>query len=114
MSTEQQVRPRMSALRMAVLRKLSSDLYPSVLVEQKKEIRAGTHRFDIYAGQAVFARPRGSFVNRVEDRMMRLHRNALFMSRAERQYAQVTDDDIIIRERKMSKRNLKLVKSDGR
>ena len=115
-NSAEQIEPRVSAVTQAVHGELqdSENFYAARHAEDIEKIAAGTHRFDIHPEQAIFSRPRGFLVDREEDRLQRLARNAAAIKVWERRYVEVTDDGYVVRERKMPKPKLKLVKSDGR
>lgn len=66
--------------------------------EDREKIKAGTHRFDVHPGQAIFVRPQGFLVDRAEDRLKRLAQNAAAIELWENRYVEVMDDGFVVRE----------------
>ncbi len=64
-----------------------------------QQVKAGTHRFKIHPGQAIYLRPQGFFINRAEERKRRLEENAAAVEIWARRYAIRTPDGLEIRER---------------
>ncbi len=116
-STDQSIEPRVSKLHQALSysRQRSEDFINARFAEDKKKIQDGTHRFEIHPGQAIFLRPRGFLIDREEDRLKRLARNAAAIKLWDNRYVEVRDDGFVIRERETPKpkKKLRLVRSDG-
>ena len=115
MAAAQQIEPQLSAVTHAVGIVLQDfkDFGYLRHAEINEKVEAGRHRFDIHPGQIAFLHPQGFLVDREEDRLKRLARNAAAIKLWENRYVEVTDDGFIVREDTMPKPKLKLVSSNG-
>ena len=93
----QPAEPRLTLVRQAVHGALH-EREPFVDDKHNEKIEAGTHRFDIFPGQAVCSDPQGFLVDRAEDREQRMARNAAAIKLYENRYVEVTDDGFVVRE----------------
>ena len=94
---EELIQPVVSLLRRAVC----GALMPAQVIDrsdQKQKVREGTHRFDIYSGQAIATDPQGFCVDLAEERKNKMERNADLIKTWENRYVVVTDDGYIVRE----------------
>ena len=102
MSTAE-VQPITSAVTHAIQRTLYDQMIAARELddydERCKQIKAGTHRFAIHPGQAIYLRPQGFLLNRAEERKRRLEDNAAAVELWGRRYAVHTPDGLEIRER---------------
>ena len=108
-SPDQVVEPRMSQVSRAVSGELHESA-PFTDAERMEKVKAGTHRFNIVHGQAIFKQPLGFLMDLEEDRLQRLARNAAAIRLWENRYVEVTDDGLVIRDRDVPKPELRLVR----
>jgi len=86
---EEPIQPVVSLLRRAVCGFLMPMRDRS---DEKQKVRDGTHRFDIYPGQAIAANPEGLCVDLAVERERKMERNAELIKTWENRYVVVTDD----------------------
>ncbi len=94
---KKEIQPLVSQVRQAVC----GELYqrePLSRDDVKEKVAAGTHRFDIHPGGAIYSQPQGFLVDRVEDRAQRMARNAVGIKVWNQRYVEVTDDGFVVRE----------------
>ena len=67
--------------------------------EVTSKVAAGTHRFSMNPGQAIFSNPIGALINLAQDRETRMRRNAEAIALWENRSVEVTEDGFAIRDR---------------
>jgi hypothetical protein len=66
--------------------------------DERLKVKAGTHRFDMYRGEAIAVEPRGRCVDLTEEYTRKMARNAELIEVWENRYVAVTDDGYEVRE----------------